>query len=178
MNSLPADTLNEEDKTTMENFPEKHLPENEVRDNRFFIEHSSEALLTREKYNDDKITVTPVAEVASHTENSNGYLNQANITKKTMKQKSVTIDLTASEDIDIEKLYKEAYLMNQEESSEESSQEETDERQEIQYETLANTISKRLVETAKQAGACDNITVLIVLLPGCAKSVLNREEII
>ncbi|XP_038653786.1 protein phosphatase 2C-like domain-containing protein 1 [Scyliorhinus canicula] len=178
MNNSPEDTLNKEnteDKTTKTNFPEKHLPDYEVKNNSFFIEHSSEELLTKEKSSDDKIHVTPVT---SHTENSNGYLNQENITKKTMKQKAVTIVPTASEDIDIENLYKEAYLMSQEESSEESSQEATDELQEIQYETLANTISKQLVETAKQAGACDNITVLIVLLPGCAKSVHKREETI
>ncbi|XP_078056499.1 uncharacterized protein LOC144480782 [Mustelus asterias] len=180
--SVPKDTLNEknsEDKTKADNFLEKSLPENEGKDNGTFIEHKEH--LTKEKYNDNKLSVIPEAELSSHTERINGHLSQEDISKKLKKQKSVIwhpeqIEPTPSEKFAIEKLDEEAYLMNQDEASEVSSQETPDERQEIQYETLANTISKRLVEIAKQAGASDNITVLILLLPGCNKLIPKREE--
>ncbi|XP_069783880.1 protein phosphatase 2C-like domain-containing protein 1 [Narcine bancroftii] len=63
----------------------------------------------------------------------------------------------------IERSYDEAFTLKQNKNTEVTSQE-------LQYETIANNISERLVQTAKLAGACDNITVLILLLPGCAET--------
>ncbi|XP_078390961.1 uncharacterized protein LOC144672851 [Cetorhinus maximus] len=172
--SFPEDTLNEEnseDRTTVDNFPEKPALEEEVNGNRTATEHSTMELLTKEEYNDDKISVTRVAEVPSRTESLKGLHKQEDITKKSEKQKSVILSSEQIETSSLERFaVEEAYLTNQGENRKASSQKTVEEQQEIQYETLANTISKRLVETAKQAGACDNITVLILLLPGCAKS--------
>ncbi|XP_067909289.1 uncharacterized protein [Heterodontus francisci] len=159
-----SDEEHREDRKKVDNFPEKPLPEKEVKENRTSAEH-----FTEEEYNDDSLSVTYVAEQLSRTEGLNAHYSQENITKTSVSLSSEQIRKPSPERFASEKLYEETYLMNQGENIEVSNQETAEERQEIPYETLANTISKRLVETAKQAGACDNITVLILLLPGCAK---------
>ncbi|XP_067852228.1 protein phosphatase 2C-like domain-containing protein 1 [Heptranchias perlo] len=165
-----------EDRTSVDNFSEKPLQE--VKDNRTSIESFSEELLTKEEYSDDKLAVIRVAEELSPTEELNDHYSQENITKESKNlQNSVSlssepIGTSSPERVAIETPYDDAYIMIQGENIEATRKEPL----EIQYETLANTISERLVETAKQAGACDNITVLILLLPGCAKSCSVEEQ--
>uniref|UniRef100_UPI00398E8EB8 protein phosphatase 2C-like domain-containing protein 1 isoform X1 n=2 Tax=Pristiophorus japonicus TaxID=55135 RepID=UPI00398E8EB8 len=182
--SFLEDSLNVRDsknRTSVVSFSEKPLPENVANDNRTSKEYISEEYLTKEEYNDDRILVTHVAEELSRTEGLNGHYSQENITKESKNQISVSLNFEQSgtslpERVSTEIPYDETYIMNLGENIEATTQETTAVPQENQYEMLANTISKRLVETAKQAGACDNITVLILLLPGCAKSQSLKEQ--
>ncbi|XP_059494281.1 protein phosphatase 2C-like domain-containing protein 1 [Stegostoma tigrinum] len=122
---------------------------------------------------------TDVAEGHLHTERRKVQRKRDIITKEPKIQKSLTMTSesfhsSSSDAFDVEKQYEQSYI-NPEVKREESKL-ETGEQQEIQYETLANTISKYLVETAKQAGACDNITVVMLLLPGCANAHLIKQK--
>ncbi|GCC35009.1 hypothetical protein chiPu_0013487 [Chiloscyllium punctatum] len=123
---------------------------------------------------------TDVAENPLHPETQKGHHKQENTNKESKIKKSVTVtseqfQSSSSSEFEVSKPYEENFI-NLELKREESDLETGGQRQEIQYETLANTISKCLVETAKQAGACDNITVLMLLFPGCAKSHLIKQK--
>lgn len=126
---------------TLTNFPEKFRPEIEVKD----------------KGPIEKLPVEPLTLNVDRTSDAH-FAEKFSSTEDKTKQESshLLIETTLPETIVIEAPYTEAYTMNQ--------------GTELQYETIAKTISERLVQTAILAGACDNITVLILLFPGCTKT--------
>ncbi|XP_062898566.1 protein phosphatase 2C-like domain-containing protein 1 [Mobula hypostoma] len=162
--------------TMVSNFQKKPPSEMEVKD-RVTIEKST-GEKSEVEYIVDRTSVAHFAEDLKATEEVNDHYNQENITNETKPNtgslSSIQIEIALPETETIERPYDEAYTMNQ--NSEATSQETAKGTEFFQYETIAKTISERLVEIAKLAGACDNLTVMILLLPGCTKTFSLVEE--
>ncbi|XP_059827441.1 protein phosphatase 2C-like domain-containing protein 1 [Hypanus sabinus] len=163
--------------TMVSNFQKKPLSEMEVKD-RVTLENST-GETSEEEYIADRTSVVTFAEDLKANEELNDHYSQENITNNTKpntgSMSSIQIEISLSEtEAVIERPYDEAYTTNQ--NTEATSQETAKEIEVFQHETIAKTISERLVQTAKLAGACDNLTVMILLLPGCTKTLSLAEQ--